>query len=227
MPKAEEKQEPVQTQIIIPKLDLGMARYTILSLTPILLHGVGEWIDTKKTGGVESKKKVIPSPELQFRRSIEAYLAPKSTKAKPRIQVPGVWFKMMLVNVAGRHTQSIKLNTAGGVFHVMEDYVTLKHSPVKVRKDFAKIPPRTGGLVAIYRGQIDTWSCSFTVRFNRGFIDETGLATLVQTGGFANGLGDWRPQKDGTFGQFEIAPSNASRKKAPARKKTTKRRKAA
>jgi len=216
MANAAKKQESEMKQIVIPAMDVGLARFDIESLTPMLLHGLGPWVDQKKSGGVDKKKKVIPTPEEQYRRSIEAYLAPGSTKNKPKIHAPAAWFKEMLINVAGRHTQSIKLNTAGGVFHVMEDYIPLKHSPVHPRMNFAKIPPRTGGLVAIYRGQIDTWSCSFTVRFNRGFIDETGLATLISYGGFANGLGDWRPQKNGTFGQFQLKRQAKSRRKKAA-----------
>jgi len=204
MPAKQKAVAAEQKGLVIPALNIGLARFDIEGLTPMILHGRGPHIIQKKQGGVGPVKNVIPTVEEMFRRAIDPYLAPGSTKNKPKIRVPAVWFKEMLVHVVGRHTQSIKLNTAGGVFQIMEDWVPLKHSKVYPRKDLASVPPKSNKLVQICRGQIDKWSCSFTVRYNMGFLDETGLATLVETAGFANGLGDWRPQKDGTYGQFQL-----------------------
>ncbi len=180
--------------------NLRRARFDIESLTPMLLRG---WADHPVHDNAST-------PDELFRRSIETFLAPESTKTTPKIQLRGVWFKMMLVDAVG--DQTIKRRNIHNACIVMEDQVVLKHSPVKMRKDAIALPAHHRRI--LYRGQIDTWSCSFTVFYNRDYIDKRGLAALVEAGGITIGLGSGRAQKNGPFGQFQLKRVTARRLKA-------------
>lgn len=207
MTKTTKKRGPKPIHIVLPPLRVGRVRFDIESDTPMLLHGFHQ---TSSCVGLTG--------EGRFRSAIKPYLAPGSTNTKPKIQLPGVWFKMMLVNAVRQNISSIRRNSVSGFCHIEEDYVVLKHSPIKRRRDVVALPPYTRNLVAFYRGQIDTWSCSFTVRYNRDLIDKRGLITLVEAGGLATGLGAWRPQIDGFFGQFQLRRATALRGKAARRR---------
>ena len=41
-------------------------------------------------------------------------------------------------------------------------------------------------------------------KFNADVISLDSLITLINLGGFACGIGDWRMEKSGQFGMFEV-----------------------
>ena len=49
------------------------------------------------------------------------------------------------------------------------------------------------------------WSLQFVVTVDTAFIDENNLTDWIDRGGQHIGLGDWRPQKSGDHGRFELA----------------------
>jgi len=55
-----------------------------------------------------------------------------------------------------------------------------------------------------YRAEFWPWSCTFTVRFDRGVMSATQVVNLFNRAGFGVGLCEWRPQKDGDFGTFSV-----------------------
>jgi hypothetical protein len=43
-----------------------------------------------------------------------------------------------------------------------------------------------------------------TVRYNRNVLSAEQIVSLFNTAGFAIGIGEWRPQKNGGFGMFHV-----------------------
>lgn len=65
---------------------------------------------------------------------------------------------------------------------------------------------RLGGRTADvrFRAQFFPWSIKFDVRYNPNVITDEAIVNLIQLAGFHQGLGDWRPEKSGTFGMFHV-----------------------
>ena len=49
------------------------------------------------------------------------------------------------------------------------------------------------------------WSCTVTVDVDEELIDREQLLEWLEIAGRQVGLGDWRPEKSGTFGRFNVA----------------------
>lgn len=65
---------------------------------------------------------------------------------------------------------------------------------------------RHGGRTAdlAYRGCFPIWEMHVPLTYNAGVISEETVVQLVDLAGFSIGIGAWRPEKNGTFGQFRV-----------------------
>lgn len=54
------------------------------------------------------------------------------------------------------------------------------------------------------RAKFDTWACVFVVETDDELCDRGQLEAWLDIGGRRIGLGDWRPEKSGSFGRFEL-----------------------
>lgn len=54
------------------------------------------------------------------------------------------------------------------------------------------------------RPKFDDWSATFSVEYDEELVDRAKLERWIDIGGRRIGLGDWRPEKSGRFGRFEL-----------------------
>ena len=65
--------------------------------------------------------------------------------------------------------------------------------------------PRKGGRFLRTRPKFDIpWSCVFTADTDEELVDKTQLESWLDIAGRRIGLGDWRPEKSGIYGRFEV-----------------------
>ena len=90
-----------------------------------------------------------------------------------------------------------------GVINIVSDLLEIKGSKPQMRSDTVKL---NGGKVSsiAYRPMFFPWEMDVPVIFNATMMSESQVLNLFQIAGFAIGIGDWRPEKNGTFGQFLI-----------------------
>lgn len=69
---------------------------------------------------------------------------------------------------------------------------------------FVRVPPRTGARVPRSRPKFSPWSLEFEIDYDENLIDARSIAELAEIAGKTVGLGDYRPEKAGTFGRFEV-----------------------
>lgn len=55
-----------------------------------------------------------------------------------------------------------------------------------------------------YRAEFPVWATTLTVNFYSAMISEESVLTLFEMAGDTVGVGEWRPEKDGDFGRFQI-----------------------
>jgi hypothetical protein len=55
-----------------------------------------------------------------------------------------------------------------------------------------------------YRGEFPTWSATFEVRYNASVLFADQITNLFNVAGFGVGIGEWRPQKNCSFGRFHV-----------------------
>ena len=70
---------------------------------------------------------------------------------------------------------------------------------------------RVGGMTKVadirYRAQFDNWFMDLPITYNvNGALSLEQIINLINLGGFSNGIGEWRPEKDGPYGTFRVVP---------------------
>lgn len=60
----------------------------------------------------------------------------------------------------------------------------------------------TGGADLRYRPYFDNWSMNLSILYNAAYIKVEEIVNLLKLAGFGVGLGEWRPEKDGSMGMF-------------------------
>lgn len=82
--------------------------------------------------------------------------------------------------------------------------IVSKNPPV-FREDTVNVGGMSKSADLRYRAQFDEWEIPLKIRFNKnGKYSIEQLLATVNMGGFAVGIGEWRPDKDGQYGMFEL-----------------------
>jgi len=73
----------------------------------------------------------------------------------------------------------------------------------EMREDCVRIGMGTADLR--YRMQFNKWSADVIIRYNKnGLYSADQIVNMLNLGGFAVGIGEWRVERDGQFGAFHV-----------------------
>ncbi len=74
----------------------------------------------------------------------------------------------------------------------------------KMREDVVRLggPSRSADLR--YRPEFPEWSTVLEVTYVKSSLSRASLLSLVDAGGMGIGVGEWRPEKRGEFGTYQI-----------------------
>lgn len=114
---------------------------------------------------------------------------------------PCVAFKAAAVG-ACRFVDGAKMTEARGAFHVVGELAEITGSLPTMREDMVRVGMGTADIR--YRGQFKSWSTKLTVEYNASVISPSQIVNLFNLAGFGIGVGEWRPEKDGSYGRFHV-----------------------
>jgi hypothetical protein len=81
--------------------------------------------------------------------------------------------------------------------------VVLNGNP-RMREDYVRLAGVNHPADLRYRGCFDEWSATLYVSYTRNLLDRESLISLIEAGGMGVGVGEWRPERNGEFGTFQI-----------------------
>lgn len=119
-----------------------------------------------------------------------------------RFGFPAIAFKAAAVTACTSIGTVTKV-AARQAFHVEGEFVEIKGPPPAMREDVCRVGMGTADLR--YRGEFSPWSAELTVKFNASVMSAEQVVNLFETAGFAVGVGEWRPERDGPHGRFHVA----------------------
>lgn len=114
---------------------------------------------------------------------------------------PVIAFKAAAVDGGYQSGALDKKTTARGAFQIVGDMAVIEGKP-EMREDMVRIGMGTADLR--YRGEFKEWATTLHIRYNAKAMSMEQIINLFNIGGFACGVGEWRPSKDGAFGTFHV-----------------------
>lgn len=200
--------------IELPPLDIGLMEVTLIGDSPLIVHA---WSSKAKKEMLDKQMKAAKgakeakSPKQDFEDS-------QYRLADGGYGFPSVAFKAAAVT-AGTSVAGITKVQARQAFHVLgEDadikgafegslsrvnLVRIEGGKPQMREDMVRVGMGTADLR--YRAEFPDWWARILVRYNANVLSEAQILNLLNTGGFAVGVGEWRPEKDGAYGMFHVA----------------------
>jgi hypothetical protein len=199
--------------IVLPRLDLGLMEVTLIGDSPLIVHA---W-------SLKAKRLMLAAQTKSARGAREAkdpladFEASMYRLADGGFGFPSVAFKTCAVT-AGTSVAGLTKVAARQAFQVLGEDVDVAGAfegsvarvnlaritgKPQMREDLVRVGMGTADLR--YRAEFPEWSAKILVRFNRNVLSESQILNLLNTGGFAVGVGEWRPERDGQYGMFHVA----------------------
>lgn len=182
--------------VTLPRLNIQILRITLVGDSPLICH---KWSEKAKKEMRDKQQKKAKSareaknPEQDFKDSL--YEHPDGGYG-----FPVVAFKAAAVDACS-HVEGVTKVEARGAFHVPGELVRIEGKPT-MREDMVRVGMGTADLR--YRGEFKQWRTELTIRYNANVLSAEQIVNLFNTAGFAIGVGEWRPQKDGSYGMFHV-----------------------
>lgn len=190
-------------------LDTKVMVVTIEGISPLIVHKFSEkarkmMLEKQMKGSTVREAK---NPEDDFRNALY-YLDPNpKAPKKERYGFPCDGVKQAMVRAA--KTLKIAMTDARGAFFVEGEYAAREGRDMieiigtpEMREDVVRL--ESGVADIRFRPQFTKWTSDITISFNGAMISEGQLVNMLNIAGYACGLGDWRPERNGTMGRFRV-----------------------
>lgn len=206
--------------IEIKPLDIQRVDIRIVGDTPLIVHA---WSDKAKKmmldaqmGTTKTKAKEKRDPFDDFVQSLY-WLEGKPEQSTPEAFAKAIeggakfGFPVGAVKQAGNSAAyrmkwvKNQMELRGTYFLGTEygEMMEIKGSAPEMREDMVRIGMGTADLR--YRGEFKNWYADMTLEYNAsGAMKLEQIINVINAGGYVCGLGEWRPEKDGSNGKFHV-----------------------
>ena len=194
---------PAAPRITIQRIGLEQINVPIVGTSPLIVHAFSAKAKLAMLNAMQGKKivKEPKDPEVEYQAAF--YRLEDGTPAMPagafcKATVGGARFyasvKMTELKAFLRFVGEI-----GGDGRMM---VPITGEPY-MREDVAKVN-RGLGTDLRYRPCFPEWSTTLQVIYPPPLLSRDSVLSLIDAGGMGVGVGDWRPEKGGEFGTYQI-----------------------
>ena len=211
-----EKQEIIS----IKKIQIQRAKIKIVGDSPLIVHAWSEkakkmMLDAQ-TKATKTKGKDVRDPYDDFIQSlywlegkpkestVEAFEASVANGAKWGFPVGAI---KQAGNAAAYRSGWVKnqMQLRGSYFLQTEygEMAEIKGSIPEIREDMVRIGMGSADLR--YRGEFKNWYMDLILEYNAsGDMSLEQIVNVINAGGYIVGIGEWRPERDGTFGKYHV-----------------------
>ena len=219
-----------QTVELLP-IELETVSITIVGTTPLIVHAWSEkakrMMLDKQTGKATKAKHEVKVPVNDFMNSLywltekpedgktdeeaeASFTAAIESGAKFGFPVSGI--KQSAIVGAGRGGLDVKMTELRGAFFIKGatksstmDVAEIVGAAPTMREDMVKVGGMSKTADIRYRGQFDEWEIPLLLTYNKnGKYSLEQLLNCFNVGGFVTGIGEWRPERDGQMGMYQL-----------------------
>jgi hypothetical protein len=206
-PDEGEGTEPVATpQLNISRIAAETIMVPIRGTSPLIVHRFSEKAKRQMLDAMQGRRtpREAKDPHAE-------YMAAHYVLADGRYGLPAVAFKSATVSAARFYKRDLKMTE-------LRQFLFVNGEPSKdgqllipiigesiMREDVTRVA--RGGTDLRYRPQFTEWSAVLPVTFVKSALTRDSVVSLIDAGGMGVGVGEWRPEKKGDFGTYEVDPT--------------------
>lgn len=196
--------------IVIPEIANQELVVDIIGRTPLLVKR----FDEKTQQGIEEAQQGVAKRKKEPRNPAEECERARIKDEKGRDCIRSIWLKKGMAAMGG-YFGIPRGNVEQGVY-VVGDLLPIQFTGKKPIMNTARVRVGVGGMAktsVAYRPEFRDWVCKgVRIGFDASVLTPHQVISLLQHAGGKNGIGEWRPQKGGDFGRFDVVPAGSSKK---------------
>jgi len=187
-------QEPVLIEVKPLNLKLIKVKIKSIKDSPLIMHKLTNTDYIKRETGKEAKKK-LRNFDDEFKACFHY-----TEDGKTGFPVEGFMGGLLDACVA----LNIPKTQIKRAVRIMGKYVEIKCRDVKRVVDNPRRSGRNGTPDERHRPYFYDWTAELVFTYDADLISPEQIYNLVNQAGFSTGVGDWRPQKGGSKGMYEV-----------------------
>lgn len=181
--------------------------FGIRGTSPLVMH---QWSEKAKREMRDKQQEGKKTKTREKRDPAKEAIAATYTTKGGQIGIPGMAFKSALVTAAHKDIGIEKTLVRKALFLITDDpdkVLPIEGSKPTVREDMVRVGMGSADLR--YRPEFIKWTCLVELEVDSELLQRDDVLALVDRAGFGVGICEWRPEKGGEFGRFEIDPDVA------------------
>ena len=208
-------------EITIRPLDIKQVKIRIVGDSPLIVHA---WSEKAKRQMLEAQMKATKTKAKEKRDPFAEFINsmywlegnPEQEDEEGFIEAVGngarwgfpVGAIKQAANSAAYRLGWVKnqMGLRGAYFLKTEDggeLAEIKGCVPEMREDMVRVGMGSADLR--YRGEFQDWYMDFELLYNAsGDMTLEQILNCISAGGFAVGIGEWRPEKDGSYGTYHV-----------------------
>jgi len=203
-PKAE-----TTARIEIDKLDVQRMLVPIVGTSPLIVHNFSDKSKRQMLEAQQGKRAVkqVRDPEAEYR---SAFYMMDRGDGEDHYGFPVTAFKAATVGAARFYSGVKMVEMRQFLFFRGEltkadpqQLVEIFGTP-EMREDVVRLGGVNRSADLRYRPQFTEWRTVLDVQFVKSNISEGSVLSLIDAGGLGIGVGEWRPERRGEFGCYQI-----------------------
>ena len=178
--------------------------FWIVGTSPLIQHNWSQkGLDQLRLTAQERKKQPKTARDPEGEAAAALYV---TDQGEPGI--PLTAFKSALIGAAHKDFGLTKVLLRKAFFIPSTDsnrVVAMEAEEYTIREDVVRIGQNQTDLR--YRPQFDSWRVNIVAEIDSELLKIDDIVKLVDRAGFSIGIGEWRPEKGGEYGRFELDTS--------------------
>lgn len=189
------------SQVVIPEIKKMNLTFGIRGISPLIQHQFDEKSRRamrEKHAGKRTRNREVRDPEAEFRAAM--YLTEDG-----KYGLHAMALKNSILKAAHKDIGIPRTTAMQALFVHCSDanlVIEMDCSEPIMREDVVRVGP--GSTDLRYRPEFKQWGAVVSFTIDAGLLQPKDVLTLVDRAGFGVGVNEWRPEKGGEYGRFEI-----------------------
>ncbi|KPK41332.1 MAG: hypothetical protein AMJ65_09670 [Phycisphaerae bacterium SG8_4] len=152
----------------------------------------------EKKAGKKTKERTVCDPEQEAKDA--TYFTEDG-----KFGIPVNALKKSFIEAAHTDMGIAKTLVRKALFLVCEDkngVIQMRCEEPKIREDHVRIGQ--GGADLRYRPEFESWECDIEIQYDAALLTPEDIANLINRAGFGVGICEFRPEKGGDWGRYQV-----------------------